>query len=214
MSLISLPWQAARCFFRMASLPLTVQVLRPVHREQATQLLVSQFCEREPLCRILGLIIDDVEPVFRRQVDHVISQGLSLVTVDRSGDVQAVLIIEDQFAPFIPDLSGINPKLQIINSLLDSLVLPASMQPTRAREVYYCGLAAVAPDQSRSGILLILMILECYAQLKAKGYHRGFARVTNARIGRQMKKIERIFRRRIFTWSAEIFPAEFDGDFR
>lgn len=146
----------------MASYPLTVQVLGPAHREQATQLLASQFCEREPLCRILGLTVEDVLPVFRGQIDHVISQGLSMVTVNRSGDVQAALTIEDQFAPFVPDPGSINPKLQIINSLLDSLVFPASLQPTGACEVYYCGLAAVTQGQRRSGVLLILMILESY----------------------------------------------------
>lgn len=209
MTPIAFALQIARSFFRIMSLPLTIKTLGPAHLEEATQLLASQFCEREPLCRILGLTIDDVEPIFRAQIDHVITQGLSLVAVNRSGNVQAVLTVEDQFAPFIRDPSSISPKLQIINGLLDSLVFPAAMQPTRACEVYYTGLAAVAPGQRRKGLLLITMILECYSRLKGKGYRCGFAKVTNARIGAQMKRIERIFRREIFTRSAEIFPSEF-----
>ncbi len=196
-------------FFRLTNRSVTLAVLASPHREQTIQLLIHQFCAREPLCRILGLQIHEIENVFSTQVDYFITQGLSTVAVDRKGDVCGVLTVEDHCSRFAPAPGRMDVTLQIINDLLDSLVLPASLEPTQMGELYYCGLAAVAPGHRLSGVILLMMIFKNYSHLKAKGFRRGYAKVTNARIGIQLEKLNRIFRRNIFTPISEISPANF-----
>lgn len=195
--------------FSVVNRPLTVEVFGERHREQAARLLSEQFCKREPLCRLLGIQRANIDALFREQVDFVAAQGLGIVAVDAQGNVRGVITAEDDATPFVPSSTIVGADVEIIHTLLDSLRLPAAMQATAPGQAYRCGLAAVDSQQRRQGAILLMMVVALFRHLQAKGFHRGYAKVTNAGVAKKLHFFERIFRRRFFTPVAEVRPAEF-----
>ena len=183
-------------------------VLGLEHIEASALLLTNEFCEREPLCGVLGIQRAEVLPFFREQVRHVALQGLSIVALGRGGMVKGVLTVEDHMNLFHPEQETTHEGLLIIGAYLDSNKIPEHILPRRKGEVFYCGLAAVAKGKGNSQILTML-ILGIYRHLRRLGYMRGYAKVTNPGIVRRFQRLERLARGPVFSSAYTANPADF-----
>jgi len=193
---------------RVTNLRTTTSVLRLEHLEAATLLLTNEFCEREPLCRVLGIQRADVLPFFREQVRHVAMQGLGIVAVGRGGTVKGVITVEDHMDQFHPDQETTHEGLLVIGAYLDSNKIAEHILPSRKGEVYYCGLAAVAKGRENRQVLTML-ILGSYKHLRNLGYVRGYAKVTNPGVTRRFKRLEKVARGPVFSSTYTANPADF-----
>ncbi len=191
-----------------------IEVLRAEHVDAAARLLSYGFVHFEPLCQKLGILEQDIRPFFLSQTAHVAEQGLGIVALDRQGKVIGAVTIEDHLARFKPDPAQVTKELAAIGNLLDSLDLPSELAPSRKGEVYHCGLASVARGTGHAPIL-VMMFLGIFRHLRASGYKRGYAKVSNPRIAATFRKLERLTGiHGVFSARAKVEASTFchDGD--
>jgi hypothetical protein len=188
-------------------------VLDAAHVDAAARLLSVEFCQREPLCKLLGTTLVDVEAYFVALVRHVARQGLGVVALDADGVVRGVLSVEDHADPFVPPELTLHQDLLDIGTFLDQIPLPPDV-PTQVRgRLYQCTLAAT--DRSfRNPKILPMMILALYRYGTALGYTHGYAKVTNKAISMALLKIEKLARFKIFRLVSSVRPADFESDGR
>lgn len=197
-----------KAFFRLRHPSFRIEQLGPPHVEAAASLLSQEFCEREPLCRQLGMNLGEIQPFFRGLVEKVAESGLGAVTLDRQNQLLGVVTIEDHFDLYEPN-GELSEGLATIGSYLDQLKLPSEWVPRQRGEIYHCGLAAVARKVKNSPVLL-MMILHQYPYLKARGYRGGYAKVTNRAIVKRFRKLEKLLRGDHFKCLLTAKPAEFE----
>ena len=185
-----------------------VRPLQPIHKPEALELLSQEFCTREPLCRTLGLALGDIRPFFSQLLDQVIDQGLGVVAVGRQGQVLGVLTNEDHFDRMEP-IGVLAEGLNTIGAYLDSISLPDAWVPSARGQTFHSGLAAVHAQEGNAAILMMMM-LSATKTLKARGYTKGYAKVTNEAVVRRFQKLERLARRAVFRCLKQVKPSDFE----
>ncbi|MCX6131481.1 MAG: hypothetical protein NTX25_20770 [Proteobacteria bacterium] len=184
-----------------------LKVLSHEHKAAAVELLSQEFCQREPLCRQLGLKIDEIRPFFTELVESVIKQKLGVVALSWRGELLGVLTNEDHFDRMEPQ-GHMNEALSAIGDYLDSIKIPEALEPAKRGELFHSGLAAVC-SKNKNKAVLSMMILFSGRVVKRLGYKSGYAKVTNAAIARRFRSLERIARSEVFHCAAEVKPADF-----
>ncbi len=78
--------------------------------------------------------------------------------------------------------------------------------------MYHCGLASVARGAGHAPIL-VMMFLGIFRHLRANGYERGYAKVSNPKIAATFRKLERLTGLRgVFSARAQVEPSTFSND--
>ena len=188
-------------------------VLDAGHVDAAARLLSVEFCQREPLCKLLGMPLAEVEAYFVALVRHVARQGLGVVALDADGVVRGVLSVQDHLDPFVPPAETLTQGLLDIGRFLDDIPLPKDVLIPGPGRLYECHLAAT--DRNfRNPKILPLMILALYRYSTALGYTHGYAKVTNKAISMALLRIEKLARFKIFRLVSSVQPADFESDGR
>ena len=198
----------ARAYIALYRRSVTIKPLSAAHVEEVTRILSEQFCQREPLCRNLGMSEEALLPFFREQVNRAAALDLGLVALNTDGKVVGAVTNEDHADPYVPTPQFLTPEFNAIGALLDELKLPTDCAPQSSGQVFYCALAAVEPRQVTAPVLSLLIAGICL-HMEAKGYSRGYAKITNPRVIANMQKIERIMRQKIFTLASEKSDTDF-----
>ena len=188
-------------------------VLDAGHVEAAARLLSVEFCQREPLCQLLGTKLADVEAYFDALVQHVARQGLGVVALDAQGVVRGVLSVQDHADPFVPPAETLTQGLLDIGRFLDEIPLPQDLPTQVPGRLYECHLAAT-DRKFRNPKILPLMILALYRYATARGFTHGYAKVTNKAISLSLLRIEKLARFKIFRLVSNVQPADFESDGR
>ncbi|RZA25905.1 MAG: hypothetical protein EOP10_05325 [Proteobacteria bacterium] len=186
-------------------------VLESKHIDEATEMLASEFCKREPLCRVLGLSVNDIRGFFREQLVHVAKHKLGVVACNAQGRLLGVVTIEDYCDQFQCTPENLHPGIQSIGQYLDSIELPADIVPKGHGELYHCALAAVAKGKGQSQVLSLLF-LKINTHLRSMGYKRGYAKVTNPGILKRFKRLEKYAFSQVFSPKKITEPKYFESD--
>ncbi len=183
-----------RWFFHLR---MTIRPIEGQDIEPAARLLALQFATREPLTRHLKLRTEDLMPLFREHLAFCAREGTGVVAISRSGAMLGVITAEDDFAPFVPSPEVLTPETAQVGRILDAVQVPKTWQSQRARDLFYCDLAAVDPQLADKHVLAALT-LGIFDHLSRLGFQRGYAKVTNARMVARLRGFERLLSRSIF----------------
>lgn len=195
-------------YLRLYSRRVEVRPLRACELDEAARLLSQQFCEREPLCRHLGMAVADLLPFFRDQVVWALRRDLTMAVFAKDGTMLAAATIDDHCDQYRPDPTLLTDALAAIGRLLDELPLPSRYQPKGPGEVFYCQLAATRPGRNIAPLFALLTV-GIAKHLGGKGYLRAYAKVTNPLVLERMRRLESTFHRRIYEVVAERSERDF-----
>ncbi len=162
--------------------------------DRATTLLATEFCDREPLSKILKISPEELTPFFRLQVEHAIKTGLVVTAKNLRGGIIGAAVIEDPRSPFSPGEFAISSKFEAIGALLEKIPDP---EASAGQRYGYASLAAVRRG-SNGKIILSLMVLGVALELQKRGFTHAYAKVTNRGILSIMRKMEKFIPARDF----------------
>lgn len=191
--LINNSWQGlankllAQAYIWRYSWQFTVLKLQEQDADSTAHLLADEFCQREPLCRSLGITLATLQPFFRDQVDYCLRLGLGVIVKDRSGRILAAMTIEDHARPYEPNTKLLTPELAQIGQQLEGVAVPPAFDSREPGQVAYFGLAAI--DRRRTHPAL-LNLLQCAAHLQTRrhGFRLAYAKVSNPGLLRRIRK--------------------------
>ncbi len=184
-----------RLFFRLR---MKTRPLQSGDRDAAAKLLADQFAYREPLTRQLGLSSSELLPLISAHIDHCAAGNLGVVALRRDGVMLGVITAEDDYRPFVPPEQLLTPRLRMVGEVLGRVNLPPAWSPDSEGELFYCDLAATDPKIADKHVLAALT-LGIFDHMTARGFKRGYAKVTNPRMIERLRGFERLLGCPIFT---------------
>ncbi len=167
----------------------TITPLKSEHIKSAKELFIKAFCFSEPATKYLGIQPDDFGPFAEAVLKKAVTDGLSMVALNKNNAVIAFVITEDLANPFKPQ-TKLYPRMKPIFALLDELSRPflKGKQFIKGKIAHFW-LAAVEEELMGHG-LFKKVNTETIKNAISKGYLMAYAEFTNPISAREAQHFE------------------------
>lgn len=166
-------------------IPFSISILNETHIEAAAELFTRSFCDSEPLTQCLHIPYHDFMPFAREVVTKAATDELSIVAIDKEGEVIGCAIAEDFCDPIKPQLA--HPKLKPIFTLLEQLSEDFYSKNYMRNLVIHIWVTAVS-DKARGVGLSTILNNACVTRSVEKHFRYVYSEFTNAKNETIMKR--------------------------
>lgn len=154
------------------------ETLTEQYAPQVIKLFTRTFCDNEPITRHLNITHQEYEPFVKEVVRKAIDDGISMVALDKNGEVVACTLAEDManyFEPNIDKYPKLKPVFVLLRELSRSFLENKIFTKGKIAHVW----VAIVDENHRGEGLSTEIDMKCGAYCVNKGYDFAYAEFTN-----------------------------------